>query len=92
MARTQEVTAYYIRTGEGDTFYVDTLDEALRELISEDGYRLTLISASYELVIRRTSEWLPGIISEQVGTADLTFTQPVESRKSYSDSFWPDQK
>lgn len=54
MAEGQEPTPFYIRTNNGQTFYVDTLEEALKQFASEDGYRLTLTSDSLEVVIRRS--------------------------------------
>lgn len=57
MPRTQEVTAYYIRTRKGECFYVDTLAEALEEFLGINGYRLTLSSSTNELVLRRDSDW-----------------------------------
>lgn len=56
MAEGQEPTPFYIRTNIGQTFYVDTLEEALKQFASEDGYRLTLTSDSLEVVIRRSSK------------------------------------
>ncbi len=49
MPRSQFPTPFYIRTQEGATFFVDTLDEALEEFIGEDGYRLTLIPFRQQL-------------------------------------------
>lgn len=74
MPRTNEKTAYYIRTNNGECFYVDTLAEALAEFLGDDGYRLTLTAGDNELIIRRTSHWDDGIIpSEKVSAAGLTF-------------------
>lgn len=56
MAEGQDPTPFYIRTNAGQTFYVDTLEEALKQFASEDGYRLTLTSDSLEVVIRRSSK------------------------------------
>ena len=53
MGRTQEDTPFYIRTDKGETFNVETLDEAVEELVSEDGYRLTISTPAGDLVIRR---------------------------------------
>lgn len=72
MARTEEVTPYYIRSASGECFYVDTLAEALVEFLGEDGYRLTLTSTRQELVIRRTGEWGQGFIDEKNCNAVLT--------------------
>lgn len=63
MPRTDEVTAYYIRTSDGDAFYVDTLAEALEEFLGEKGYRLTFASSKKELVLRRTSNWQTWIVN-----------------------------
>lgn len=62
MARTQEETPFYIRTQEGDTFFVDTLEEALEQFLGDKGYRLTLITEDNEMVIRRGLEWTPGLL------------------------------
>jgi len=54
--RTQTETPFYIRTRDGDTFHVETLEEALTEFASEEGYRLTLMSGNQQVVIRRSGE------------------------------------
>lgn len=54
MARTQDETPFYIRTRDGETFYVETLEEALQEFASTNGYRLSLIADQNEIVIRRS--------------------------------------
>lgn len=54
--RTQTETPFYIRTFGGETFYVETLEEALTEFASEEGYRLTLAAGNQQVVIRRSSE------------------------------------
>jgi len=54
--RTQNETPFYIRTADGDTFHVETLEEALTEFSGPDGYRLTLMAGNQELVIRRSGE------------------------------------
>ncbi len=56
MGRTQEHTPFYIRTNGGNTFFVDTLDEALEQFTSDDGYRLTLQVGTNMVVIRRYLE------------------------------------
>ena len=56
MAKDQEVTPFYIRTSEGATFFVDTLEEALKEFASAEGYRLTLTTDDYEVVVRRSAK------------------------------------
>ena len=77
MAKTQEVTPYYLRMQTGECFYVDTLKEALEAFLGDDGYRLTLTGGGKELVIRRTSVWRNRIIQdvqideEESCTADL---------------------
>lgn len=58
MARTSEPTPFYIRTKSDETFHVETLEEALKEFLGENGYRLTLIAGNDELVIRRESMWI----------------------------------
>ncbi len=75
MARTQDPTAFYIRTKEGATFYVDTLDEALEELIGEDGYRLTIASNNKELVIRRNTSWEINPTEENESPATLVYRE-----------------
>ncbi len=57
MAKSQEPTPFYIRTRQGETFHVDTLEEALEEFLGGNGYRLTLTAGGKELVIRRDSVW-----------------------------------
>ena len=64
MAKTEEVTPYYLRMQTGECFYVDTLKEALQEFLGDEGYRLTLSSGGNEMVIRRTSEWKNRIIQD----------------------------
>lgn len=53
MSRGQVPTPFYIRTLDGETFYVDTLEEALQEFTGEDGYRMTITTDDVEMVIRR---------------------------------------
>lgn len=51
--RTSDKTPWYVRTAEGECFYVESLDEALEQLISESGYRMTISGEHHEVVIRR---------------------------------------
>lgn len=53
MSKTQDPTQQYIRTEDGETFYVETLDEAIEEFAGDNGYRLTLHGDKLDLVIRR---------------------------------------
>jgi hypothetical protein len=73
MPRTQEVTAYYIRTQNGETFYVDTLKEALDEFLGDDGYRLTLSSDNKELVIRKSYPWTESDNGKLEALANLVY-------------------
>ncbi len=75
MARTQETTPFYIRTQEGATFYVESLDEALEEIIGQDGYRLTIASRNKELVIRRNAHWGTNPTGEQESHAALVYRE-----------------
>ena len=53
-------TPFYIRTRQGDTYFVKSLDEAISELAGEDGYRLTLeASDGTQIIIRRAGEGDP---------------------------------
>lgn len=62
MAKTQEPTPFYIRTREGETFHVESLEEALEEFMGDSGYRLTFSDSNgKELVIRRIQEGSPVI-------------------------------
>ena len=73
MAKTQEVTPYYLRMQTGECFYVDTLKEALEAFLGDEGYRLTLSVDGKELIIRRCSEWVKGVFVDEIhGTASLT--------------------
>ncbi len=49
----QEKTLLYIRNTEGECFFTDTLEEALKQFASEEGYRLTITAGEHEIVIRR---------------------------------------
>lgn len=49
-------TPFYIRTIEGETGHVDSLEEALEIFSSDIGYRLTLSVDGITVVIRRASE------------------------------------
>ncbi len=49
----QEKTLFYIRNTEGECFFTDTLEEALKQFASEEGYRLTITAGEHEIVIRR---------------------------------------
>ncbi len=75
MPRSQEVTAYYIRTTAGECFFVDTLQEALYEFLGSEGYRLTLNAGGHELIIRRTSDWSTNLLDEKVGLATLIYRE-----------------
>jgi hypothetical protein len=48
---------FYIRDTHGRTFYVDSLEEGIRHLSSEDGYRLTIRDGEAELVLRANGPW-----------------------------------
>lgn len=73
MGRTLKETPYYLRSEKGETFYVDTLEDALNEFLSKDGYRLTFSSGGKKLTIRRTSSWKKGFVNEKESTADLAY-------------------
>lgn len=75
MPRPNEVTPYYIRTAEGNTFYVHTLAEALEQFLGDDGYRLTLTTPNKKLTIRRSSDWEPGRIAESEATAFVSYSE-----------------
>ncbi len=57
MAPTQEETPFYIRTQGGNTFYVETLAEALEQFVGEDGYRLSLEAGGNLVTFRRLDPW-----------------------------------
>lgn len=59
MPSTQEETPFYIRTAGGNTYYLETLEEALAQFVSEDGYRLSLGEGETRIVIRR-EDWTEG--------------------------------
>ncbi len=75
MARTQETTPFYIRTERGETFFVETLEEALEEFTGDDGYRLTLTAGSNGLVIRRHGEWSDDNYGGKEGLATLGYRE-----------------
>ncbi len=78
MGKTQKQTPFYIRTRGGDTFFVDTLEEALEQFASDDGYRLTLEADGKTVVIRRYQE--KPRQSSGTGTvywADVTVQNPI---------------
>lgn len=68
---------FYIRSNEGETFYVDSLEEALTHLVSDKGYRLTVSdSQGNELIIRaslfeRDHPDLPQVTAQSVTTVRL---------------------
>lgn len=81
MARVQEVTPFYIRTGGGDTFYVETLEEAIRDFCSDDGYRLSIKTANHWIVIRRSDktkddQGVHKILGERKYVATVTIRDP----------------
>ncbi len=78
MARTQEPTAFYIRTEKGETFYVDTLEEALEEFVSNDGYRMTLKAGKKTLVARRGDFWNVDQLGSKECTANLVYREEQE--------------
>ncbi len=75
MPESQEPTSFYIRTQEGATFYVDTLEEALEAFIGNSGYRLTLSAGQKELVILRDSRWILDEFGTKTGGADLVYRE-----------------
>ncbi len=75
MPASQEPTPFYIRTREGATFHLDTLEEALEEFISEDGYRLTLTAGRKELVIRRCIDWKIDNVGQEECSASLIYRE-----------------
>lgn len=57
MSTSEEETPFYIRTVEGDCYYVKNLDDAIKEFVSKEGYRLSLKAANgTEIIIRRETE------------------------------------
>lgn len=78
MGKTQETTPFYIVTRKGATFYVDTLQEALEEFVSNDGYRLTLTFLQKNLVIRRGDDWTPIRFGEKGSDASLVLRENRE--------------
>ena len=51
----------YIRSKQGETFYVSSLEEAIKHLLSDEGYRLTISpvrSDTPSIVVRRGSRKL----------------------------------
>ncbi len=80
MPRTQESTPFYIRTQEGSTYYVDTLQEALEEFLGSDGYRLSLTAGQNQLVIRRCLDWSPDPFGSKECEATLVYREPLEEQ------------
>ncbi len=78
MPRTQKVTPFYIRTQEGATFSVDTLEEALEEFLGIDGYRLSLTAGQKQLVIRRCLDWSPDPFGSKECEATLVYRESLE--------------
>ncbi len=78
MPRTQKVTPFYIRTQEGATFSVDTLEEALEEFLGIDGYRLSLTAGQNQLVIRRCLDWSPDPFGSKECEATLVYRESLE--------------
>ncbi len=75
MPASQEPTPFYIRTREGATFHLDTLDEALEEFIGKDGYRLTLTAGGKELIIRRCFDWEIDHLGQEECDASLIYRE-----------------
>jgi len=51
----------YVRNRLGETFYVSSLEEAIKHLLSNEGYRLTIYPAgsdTHSVVVRRTDREL----------------------------------
>lgn len=77
MPRTNEVTPYYIRTRQGETFYVDTLREALEEFLGDNGYRITFSAGGKEMDIKRPFGWQQGFNQEKKCVADITYGSEI---------------
>ncbi len=75
MPKTKEITAYYIRTRKGETFYVDTLAEALTELVGEDGYRVTFSAGGKEVDLRRSSKLYNGLNGDKECEATIVYRE-----------------
>ncbi len=78
MPRTQKITPFYIRTQEGATFSVDTLEEALEEFLGSDGYRLSLTAGQNQLVIRRCLDWSLDPFGSKECEATLVYRESLE--------------
>ncbi len=78
MPRTSEITLFYIRTQEGQTFYVETLKEALEVFLGDDGYRLTLAAGQKHLTIRRCLDWSPDPYGSKECEATLVYNETLE--------------
>lgn len=85
MPRSQEPTPFYIRTINGETFSVDTLDEALEEFCGEEGYRLSLKGNNVELVIRRDKFETRNLIGGEEADAFLVLRKNERELKIVKD-------
>jgi len=66
----------YIRNRIGQTFYVSSLEEAIKHLVSDEGYRLSIYDAGSDtpnLVVRRMGREL----AVNVHAAGLSATPPL---------------
>lgn len=67
-----EESPYYLRSQEGDTFYVETMKEALEEFLGENGYRLMLSYDDKRVTFRRLSPWCDGQVNDRECAATIT--------------------
>ncbi len=78
--RTNTETLFYIRTQNGKTFYVETLDEAIAEFSSNEGYRLSIEAGAKSLVIRRDPN--PMVLEADDFLEQMTYGALVTVKKS----------
>lgn len=70
-----EETNFYIRSGEGNTFYVKSLEDGLKHLTSDDGYRLTISEGDNAIVVRKyeeITEEADTLLNQRTFTAEIT--------------------
>ncbi len=90
MRRRPERKPFLVRNVKGVTRYVDTLEEALEQFASYDGYRLTLEAGGRTVVIRRgeLGKAAPKLASGKTTTvykADITIlnTTPTKEQSGH---------
>lgn len=75
MGKTKERKPFLVRTAKGKAYFVDTLEEALSQFSSKDGFRLTFEAGGKIMLIQRNVVPIAGALNgktTKIYKADIT--------------------